>query len=69
MNLIKRKRMAREHCLDASLGGLVDQIEVIQSNLLDIGSNIATPISSSNQARLGLITRHPIARHRSDSVH
>ncbi|KAI8926177.1 Adenosylcobalamin biosynthesis, ATP:cob(I)alamin adenosyltransferase-like protein [Entophlyctis helioformis] len=43
--------LAREHCLE-SANGLVDNLAKIQCLLQDIGSNIATPRSSSSEARL-----------------
>lgn len=49
--------LAREHCAELSdVGSLVDQLVVIQSRLLDAGSAIATPTSSSSEAQLERVT-------------
>lgn len=41
--------VAREFCLEAD-NGLVDQLEEIQSRLLDVGSAIATPATSTKSS-------------------
>ena len=44
--------LAREHC-DADANGISAYLDEIQSRLLDVGSHIATPLSSANQQKLG----------------
>ena len=47
--------LAREHC-DADANGISAYLDEIQSRLLDVGSHIATPLSSANQQKLGIST-------------
>jgi ATP:cob(I)alamin adenosyltransferase len=52
--------VAREYTtsIDATLG---EQLEIIQSRLLDIGSAVATPIPSSNDSKLQRVAFDPTA--------
>eukprot|EP00117_Sycon_ciliatum_P012678 scpid73975/ scgid3962/ Cob(I)yrinic acid a,c-diamide adenosyltransferase, mitochondrial; Cob(I)alamin adenosyltransferase; Methylmalonic aciduria type B homolog len=43
---------AREHCLEAG-HGFHDQLQTIQCDLQDVGSNIATPRQTASEDRLG----------------
>lgn len=53
--------LAREYCLLENLTEMCSQIGIIQSRLLDVGSAVATPISSSSARKLQRVRFDPTA--------
>lgn len=44
--------VAREFCVEEMHGELTQQLELIQSRLLDVGSAVATPLDQSSESKL-----------------